>query len=105
MSADVYKHDAFTARVNYAAQCFMRGTRSRRFDGCFEMFDGEAVVTALVRRARKNPRLCAAIARGWSDLKDGLPVLWVETAERYAHHSDLSALASELRTKAKGAAS
>lgn len=98
MKTNVYDPEAFPARVNYAAQCLMRGTRSRRFDTCFEMFDGSAVVTALVRRARNNPRLAAAMAEGWSDLRDGLPAQWVETAERYADRSDLSALASELRS-------
>jgi hypothetical protein len=42
----VYDRDAFRQRVNYAAQCYMRGTSySRHFQTCFEMYDGDAVVT------------------------------------------------------------
>lgn len=81
----VYQREAFEARVSYAAKCFMLGISSRSFDTCFEMGDGDLVVTALVRRAMKNPRLKEKIGRGWTDLQDGLPTRWVETAARYAH--------------------
>lgn len=90
----VYDPEAFSARVNYAAACFMRGTSSRSFDTCFEMWDGDAVVVALVRRASKNEKLYAAIARRW---RDGFPAQWTETANQYAGIRDLSALARELR--------
>ena len=64
--ASVYDEDNFIGRVNYAAACLVRNTGigSRHFDTCFEMNDGDAVVTALVRRARKNPKLRAALPLG-----------------------------------------
>jgi len=95
-SNDVYNPEAFTARVNYAAQCLIRRIDSRRRDTCFEMMDGDAVVVALVRRAAKNPRLKEAIARGWSELRDGFPVGWLDLAEKHAG-ADLPTLAAAMR--------
>jgi len=93
-------HDAgsYQARVNYAALCIMRGTRSRAFDSCFEMFDGDAVVTALVRRASKNPKLHDAIARDWGGV---FPALWEDTARKYeaTPTRQLAALAAQLRAE------
>ena len=102
---DVYNPEAYQARVNYAVQCIMRGIQSRRFDTCFEMSDGDAVVTAIVRRARKNPKLREALARQWQPRyigEEGLPVSWVETAEKYADVStrDLPTLARTHRERA-----
>jgi hypothetical protein len=94
----VYDPEAFGHRVNYAAQCFMRNTHSRAFDTCFEMNDGAAVVTALVRRAQNNPKLHAAIASQWSGV---FPTEWLETAAKHAAIPTpaLPALAHELRTE------
>jgi hypothetical protein len=73
----------FQYRVNFAAAYMVRGiTNSRALDNCFEMWDGDIVVTALVRRAAKNPKLYAAIARQW---RDGFPQSWIDTAAKYAH--------------------
>lgn len=75
----VYQEDNFSGRVNYAAQCFMRNIGStRHFDTCFEMYDGDVVVTALVRRCEKNHRLKAAIA---SQFSGTFPLSWIEVAE------------------------
>ena len=105
---DVYNPEAFQARVKYAAQCLVRGIHSRRHDTCFEMNDGNAVVTALVRRARKNPKMREAFARQWvpSDMSaEGIPNQWVATAEKYAHVEtrDLPVLARGLREMASTA--
>lgn len=83
----VYDRENFAGRVNYAADCFsrQRAIGTRHFDTCFEMADGDAVVTALVRRARKNPKLRAGIAKGWHELRDGLPAGWCDTADKYQH--------------------
>lgn len=97
----VYREDAFQERVNYAAQCFMRGTPStRHFDTCFEMFDGDLVVTALVRRCEKNEKLKGAIARRWADRK--FPQDWIDTAAKYADvpTRKLADKAAEVRAKA-----
>ena len=52
----VYENDAFQVRVNLAAGYISKGrNRSRTFDTCFEMHDGDAVATALVRRVDRNP--------------------------------------------------
>ena len=76
---------AFGRRVSYAAQRFLtvktsHSISTRTFDGCFEMYDGDAVVTALVRRAARNPCLYAAIARQWSGT---FPQGWLDTATKY----------------------
>lgn len=55
---DVYNPAAFEDRVNYAASVISKGIvpmNGRHFDTCFEMFDGDYVVAALVRRTIKNP--------------------------------------------------
>ncbi len=100
-SSNVYEPEAFQARVAYAAVCLVEGIQSRRFDTCFEMFDGDAVVVALVRRARKNPRLLAAIARGWSELVDGVPASWHEKATQHSAipTRELPTLARTLRER------
>ncbi len=85
----VYDTEAFAERVNFAAAFISAGRNSdtsRRFDTCFEMNDGDAVVAALVRRAGKNKRLAAKLfkyigkagaAKAAADLADiptsGLP--------------------------------
>lgn len=68
-------------RVNYAAACIVRGNvYSRSFDNCFEMHDSDLVVTALVRRAAKNPRLYKAVTDWWHGQ---FPQSWIDTAARY----------------------
>ena len=53
---DVYAPDAFASRVAFAAALIARGGEaSRRFDTCFEMYDGDAVAAGLMRRAKANP--------------------------------------------------
>lgn len=48
--------DDFAGRVAFAARVISSGDRtSRRFDGCFEMYDGDMVAAALVRRAQARP--------------------------------------------------
>lgn len=73
--------DDYKSRVNYAARAIVEGINSRAVDSCFEMFDGDIVVTALVRRAAKNPKLHAAICKQWSGK---FPQLWIETADKYS---------------------
>ena len=85
----VYDRGAFMERVNYAAQCLVRGTNSRTMDTCFEMGDGDLVVTALVRRSRRNPKLRASIAAGWGG---DFPESWEETARENAEHTNVRAL-------------
>ncbi len=61
---DVYNPESFAARVNFAAKVIASGANTtRRFDTCFEMFDGDAVCVALYRRSLKNPKLAANLHR------------------------------------------
>jgi len=74
---------SFQYRVGFAASYMVRGiSDSRALDNCFEMFDGDLVVTALVRRAMQNRRLWDAIAAQW---RGAFPESWIETAVKYAH--------------------
>ncbi len=50
----------FAGRVSYAAFVITnKRNTTRAFDNCFENYDGDAVVAALVRRAEKNEKLRA----------------------------------------------
>ena len=53
---NVYNPDAYAYRVQFAASVISKGANAtRRFDTCFEMYDGCAVAAALVRRVLANP--------------------------------------------------
>lgn len=94
--------EAFKARVDYATFCFLLDDiDSRAFDTCFEMWDGDAVVTALVRRAAFHPPLHCAIAKHWWGGE--FPQSWRDTAAKYAHVPDerLPRLAAEFRDRAR----
>jgi len=94
----VYDSEAFAERVNFAANYIRRGCNTtRRFDTCFEMYDGDCVATALVRRAQADPagKLAANLFRYIS--KDRA----LESARKLAHVStrDLKHEAAEMRRK------
>ena len=93
----LYNENAFLARVNFAEKCFRNHqTHTRAMDSCFEMYDGAAVVVALVRRARLDGALYAAIASDWSDR---FPAEWLDLETKYSHipTERLVNLARELR--------
>jgi hypothetical protein len=97
----LYNENAFLARVNFAEKCFRdHQTHTRAMDTCFEMYDGAAVVVALVRRARLDNALYAAIASDWSDR---FPAEWLDIETKYWHipTKRLANLARELRATAK----
>lgn len=53
---NVYDPNAFRNRVEFAAAHISAGRGdSRAFDTCFEMYDGDAVAAALIRRIDANP--------------------------------------------------
>ena len=88
----------FVARVNFAARVISEGSSTtRRFDGCFENDDGDQVVTALYRRARKNDRLKQNIWRYLA--RESV----VETAFKLRRVRDLKASAAESRKRANEA--
>lgn len=48
----------------YAAKIIAQGgSPSRAFDNCFENYDGDEVSVAIVRRARRNPKIAANLSR------------------------------------------
>jgi len=52
----------FAARVDAAAAFIASGANTnRRFDGYFEMYDGDAVVSALLNRVEKRPNTKLAL--------------------------------------------
>lgn len=80
MQKSVYDPDAFEQRVKYAAQCIMVGrTHTRHFDTCFEMNDGDYVVSALIRRAENNPALMDRI-KSVANI-----AMWNESHQKLAH--------------------
>lgn len=95
----VYDSERFHERVNYAARCLLAGsTSSRAFDTCFEMFDGDMVVTALVRRAEQQPHLSQAII-DWYSKDEKFPQTWIDAAAKYVNVTNLAAKAREIRNR------
>lgn len=89
-------HD-FPSRVNYAVQCFKVGsTGGRKFDSCFEMYDGKYVVTAIVRRARKDPKFESKLK---SHLNQVTWDKWQETADKFSHLSNKELKAEADKTR------
>jgi hypothetical protein len=88
--------DSFAYRVNFAASVISSGrATTRNFDNCFENWDGDAVAVALYRRARKNPKLRAALWR-YIGRATVLPIVYQER-----RRTNLKAWAAELRADAK----
>ncbi|KZK92527.1 hypothetical protein PsAD14_05714 [Pseudovibrio sp. Ad14] len=77
-----YRLPSFNERVDYAHQAFLRGEDSRKFDNCFEMWDGAFVVTALMRRSLSDPELRRAIEK---DFYSAGLAQWQQTAASLAH--------------------
>lgn len=56
MPSQIHELGGFWDRVNFASAVIARnGEPTRNFDTCFEMYDGNAVAAAVVRRAKANP--------------------------------------------------
>lgn len=90
----VYDSDNFRGRVDYAACVISRGgAQTRHFDTCFEMWDGDEVAVALLRRAERNKRLAARIF----DYLDRATV--TAAAERLRDVRDLAAQAAATRAR------
>ena len=94
-----YRPDSFQQRVNYAAQCILdQDTRSREFDSCFEMHDGDVVAAALVRRAQQNAELYAAMVLWQTKGRSSdLPADWLEAATKYQTVRSLARKARSIR--------
>lgn len=52
----------YSGRVSYAAKCILKGqTGGRGFSSCFEMFDGDKVIRALILKAHYSPTFQLAL--------------------------------------------
>ncbi len=92
----VYDDDNFSGRVNLAALYISTGRKTTRsFDTCFEMYDGDAVATALYRRALADPD--GPLSRNLSRYL-GLETV-TATAMANTHRKNLAAWARELRAE------
>ena len=94
----VYDTENFQGRVSLAALYISEGRETTRsFDTCFEMWDGDAVAVALLRRAERNPH--GTIGRNFDRYLSRESVGAVARAN--AHRKNLSAWARELREAAE----
>ena len=79
---------SFQDRVEFAINAFRRkATHTRNFSSCFEMSDGDAVVTAIVRRAKNAPKLQECIT-AYFRVPSFADIPWHETANKYADLSN-----------------
>jgi hypothetical protein len=78
----------FKRRVDFAIRVISDGsTTTRQFDSCFEMYDGDYVVAAIMRRAAHNPRLHEALYRRDGNWASSMPE-WELCAVSLAHVAD-----------------
>lgn len=96
--------DKFSYRVRFALRAILehRTRDSRAFDRCFEMYDGAAVVCALMRRAEADSTLAREIRNIFSNFPKPEPTPWHITAAKHANEADLSAFSARL-VASKGA--
>ena len=95
----VYEPTAFWTRVTFACAVIARnGNTTRTFDTCFEMYDGDAVAAAVVRRAKARPD--GPLARNLS-CHLGPTALASYEATKHLSRKQLEQYAAELRTEAK----
>ena len=66
---------SFGARVTYADSVISAGREpDRAFDFCFECYDGDKVVAALLERAKSNPKLATGLTKYVSvDIRTSAP--------------------------------
>ena len=100
MRSKVYERDAFEYRVQFAAGVIARGgNTTRNFDTTCEMWDGDAVTAALMRRVKAHPN--GPLAKNFSRYIN------VELAEKsyqetkHLSRRELIEYAAKLRTDAQ----
>jgi len=93
------KPASFQQRVNFAAQGIRnQDTKNREFDSCFETHDGDLVATALIRRARKDAELYAAMLLWQTKGRSAqLPAEWLEAESKYKDEPSLARKARSVR--------
>jgi len=94
----VYNANDFQYRVDFAANVISRMWRTTRScDTCFEMYDGQPVAAALMRRARANP--AGPLAKNLSKyIREELAYEDDETTTHLTR-ADLAGYAAELRAQ------
>lgn len=75
---------SFDDRLKYAIGAIFRNEDSRERDNCYEMYDGDQLVTAIVREAEENIQLQNAIMRQWSNVDRWIDHPWHKTAIKFA---------------------
>ena len=100
-----FNANSYPARVRFAAWAICEGDHSRQHDTCFEMYDGAAVVVALMRAASSGKadylahRLehACLTPTGWAN--------WQATVAQYSEWPDakLPDLAASIRASARQA--
>ena len=99
MPSRIHELDGFWNRVSYACAVIARraGT-TRQFDICFEMFDGDAVAAAVVRRAKARPD--GPLARNLFPRYLGPRALASYEATKHLSRKQLENYAADLRKEA-----
>lgn len=82
----------FRGRVRLAIRCIEtgEGLGSRAFDTCFEMSDGSAVVSSIVRRAAVDPIFKEQVLRAGG-------ASWIAAGDLHPGEPDLERVAKRLR--------
>ena len=97
--SSVGKLDAFWYRVNFACAVIARnGAMTRNFDTCFEMYDGDAVAAAVVRRAMASPT--GRLARNVIPRYLGPRAIESYEATKHMNRKELEQYAARLREAA-----
>lgn len=93
----------FSGRVKYAIKAIYCQEDSRARDNCYEMHDGDMVVTAIIRQADNDPSLQVALMKGWTNFPTYAAHPWHETAKKYRHvkNFEMATIAARLRKEAK----
>jgi hypothetical protein len=94
---------SFPARVRRAARRLAgrhrgRDPFDRKFDACFEMFDGDCVVVMLMREARTDAALRLGIRLHGNEPR------WKTVADAHAHLDDAAITRRAARLRAEGRA-
>ena len=99
MPSRIHEPDGFWDRVSFACAVIARRARTtRQFDSCFEMFDGDAVAAAVVRRAKARPN--GPLARNLFPRYLGPRALASYEATKHLSRKQLENYAADLRKEA-----
>ena len=99
MPSRIHEPDGFWDRVSFACAVVAHSARTtRQFDTCFEIFDGDAVAAAVVRRAKARPD--GPLARNLFPRYLGPRALASYEATKHLSRKQLENYAADLRKEA-----